>query len=65
MITHSKDGKAIVDTEYYWQPMETRPRSAKVQLLSKYGVAVYGEYHGKEEFWDGWAPLPKKRKEET
>ena len=53
MITHSKDGKAIIDTEYYWQPMVTCPRSAKVQLLSKHGVAVYGEWHGKETFWVG------------
>lgn len=65
MIRHSKDGKVIVDTDYYWQSMKTCPKSAKVQLLSKYGVAVYGEYHGKEEFWVGWAPLPKKLKEKT
>jgi len=65
MIRQSKDGTAIVDTDYYWQPMETCPRSAKVQLLSKHGVAVYGEYHGKEEFWVGWAALPKKPKEKT
>lgn len=64
-IRQSKDGTAIVDTEYYWQPMETCPKSAKVQLLSVHGVAVYGEYHGKETFWVGWAPLPKKRKSET
>jgi len=70
-IRQSKDGAAIVDTEYYWKPMETCPRSAKVQLLSKHGVAVYGEVHergllhGKETFWVGWAPLPKKRKEES
>ena len=69
-IRQSKDGTAIVDTEYYWQPMDTCPRSAKVQLLSKHGVAVYGEVHerglyGKETFWVGWAPLPKKRKSET
>lgn len=64
-IRQSKDGTAIVDTDYYWQPMDTCPKSAKVQLLSVHGVAVYGEYHGKETFWVGWAPLPKKRKEES
>lgn len=62
----SSDGAAIVDTTYYWQPIETCPTSAKVQLLSRYGVAVYGTYHGNNEdnFWTHWAPLPKKRKEE-
>lgn len=69
-VRHSKDGTAIVDTDYYWQPMDTCPRSAKVQLLSVHGVAVYGEVHeknlnGKDNFWVGWAPLPKKRKEEN
>jgi hypothetical protein len=66
----TKDGTAVVDTEYYWQPIETCPMSAKVQLLSVHGVAVYGEVHernlnGKEKFWTHWAPLPKKPKEES
>lgn len=66
-IQLSKDGVAVVDTDYYWQPIETCPMSAKVQLLSRHGVAVYGSYHGNNEdnFWTHWAPLPKKRKEET
>lgn len=66
-IERTKDGAAIVDTDYYWQPIDTCPMSAKVQLLSRYGIAVYGEYHGKNEgnFWTHWAPLPKKRKEQT
>ena len=59
----SSDGAAYVDTDYFWQPIETCPTSAKVQLLSKYGVAVYGIYHGKDDFWTHWAPLPKKPKE--
>jgi hypothetical protein len=64
-IRLTKDGTAVVDTEYYWQPIETCPRSAKVQLLSVHGVAVYGEWHGKDKFWTHWAPLPKKPKEES
>lgn len=66
-IERTKDGAAIVDTEYYWQPIDTCPTSAKVQLLSKYGIAVYGEYHGRNEgnFWTHWAPLPKKRKQDV
>jgi hypothetical protein len=64
-IRLTKDGTAVVDTEYYWQPIATCPRSAKVQLLSVHGVAVYGELRGDEKFWTHWAPLPKKPKEES
>ncbi len=64
-IQRSKDGCAIVDTEYYWQPINTCPQSGKVQLLSKHGVAVYGELGRNEgKFWTHWAPLPKKPKED-
>lgn len=60
----SKDGAAMVDHDYYWQPIDTCPKSVKVQLLSKHGVAVYGEYYGneKDNFWTHWAPLPKRPK---
>lgn len=54
--------KVAVDQDYYWQPMETCPTNAKVQLLNEGGVAVYGTYDGKNKAWQGWAPLPKKRK---
>lgn len=64
-IRPSKDGIAIIDTDYYWQPIDTCPSFAKVQLLSVHGVAVYGEYHGKDKQWVGWAPLPKKPPKET
>jgi hypothetical protein len=65
VLRKSSDSNVIVDTEYYWQPIATCPLSAKVQLLSKYGVAVYGEYHNDSEsdFWTHWAPLPKKPKD--
>lgn len=49
-----------VDQTYYWQPIATCPHSVKVQLLSRYGVATYGAYYGKDDFWIGWAPLPNK-----
>ena len=29
------------------------------------GVAVYGQYHGKDPWWTHWAPLPVKPKENT
>ena len=53
-----------VDREYYWQPMDTCPRGVKVQLLGAGGVAVYGQYHGKDPWWTHWAPLPVKPKEQ-
>lgn len=51
-----------VDQEYYWRGMDTCPRGCKVQLLSQHGVAVYGQYDGKDKQWVQWAPLPNLRK---
>jgi hypothetical protein len=48
-----------VDREYYWQPMDTCPRGVKVQLLGAGGVAVYGQYHGKDPWWTHWAPAAR------
>jgi len=52
-------GAAAVDHNYFWQPISTCPRGAKVQLLGQGGVAMYGTYQGKETFYTHWAPLPK------
>lgn len=57
-------GTAAVDHNYFWQPIETCPRGAKVQLLGKGGVAMYGQYHGKDTFYTHWAPLPKLKRGE-
>lgn len=56
----TSDRAAAVDQSYFWQPMDTCPRSAKVQLLGRGGVAVYGQFNGSDPFWVGWAPLPKR-----
>lgn len=56
----TSDKAAAVDQTYYWRPMQTCPLSAKVQLLGRGGVAVYGVYDGRSDWWQGWAPLPKK-----
>jgi len=56
-------GTAAVDHNYFWQPIATCPRGAKVQLLGKGGVALYGQYHGKDTFYTHWAPLPKLKKD--
>ncbi len=57
----NNDASVAVATDYYWLPMDTCPRGVKVQLLNAGGVAVYGQYDGKNAHWQGWAPLPKKQ----
>lgn len=54
------DRAAAVDQTYFWQPLKTCPLSAKVQLLTEGGVAVYGQYNKGQKGYKGWAPLPKK-----
>lgn len=56
----TSDKAAAVDQEYFWRPLETCPVSAKVQLLTTGGVAVYGHYVRGQRGYLGWAPLPKK-----
>lgn len=64
-VTLDKSGTVAVDREYFWQPITTCPRGAKVQLLGRGGVAMYGAYHGKEDFYTHWAPLPKLKRIES
>jgi hypothetical protein len=40
----TSDKAAAVDQDYFWRPLHTCPLSAKVQLLTEGGVAVYGQY---------------------
>lgn len=54
-----------VDRDYYYRPMDTCPTGAKVLLLNKYGVAVIGQWNGKDPQWQGWSPMPRIRKEVT
>ncbi len=54
-----RDNQVAVDHSYFWQHMSTCPRGVKVQLLGSGGVATYGTFNGSEDFWIGWAPLPK------
>jgi hypothetical protein len=61
-IQPSSDGQAIVDHEYFWQPIETCPLGKKVQLLGKTGIAVYGSLRRDDTWWTHWAPLPKVKK---
>ena len=57
------DNTVAVDGAYFWQPMSTCPRGVKVQLLNEGGVAVYATYDGTDTGWQGWAPLPSKRRD--
>lgn len=51
---------AVVDPDYFWQPMSSCPLGHKVQLLNLGGVAVYGSVSPRTlGDWKGWAPCPK------
>ena len=56
---------AVVSNDYYWIPIDhTTPTSVKILLLGRGGVASLGQYlhrPGETQFWDFWAPLPRKR----
>jgi hypothetical protein len=59
-VRDSSDGRAVVDTEYFWRPINTCPAGRKVQLINKaLGCAAYGTHNPKNKFWTHWAPLPK------
>lgn len=60
---NSTQDVAVANGVFWEEDMSTCPRGAKVQLLSIYGVAVYGVYRG-EKFWAAWAPLPRRKKDE-
>jgi len=62
----SSDGSTCIDTDYYWQPIDTAPMGVKVQGLSRYGVANYTIITNNtlfEKFYTHWAPLPKLKRE--
>jgi hypothetical protein len=63
--TLNTEKTAAVSTTQYWEPMKDCPRGVKVQLLGLGGVAVYGMYDGRNPFWEGWAPLPKRRENQV
>ena len=68
-MTHTLNAAktVAVATDVYWIPIdENTPRSVKVQLLGKGGVAVYGNVGSNaDEHWTHWCPLPKLLKETT
>lgn len=53
--------KVAVATDYYWIPVDSdTPRGVKLQLLTKGGIATYGQWAGTADWITHWAPLPKK-----
>jgi len=56
---------AVVAQDYYWIPIDaSTPTSVKILLLGRGGVGALGQYvHRPKEpqFWEFWAPLPRKR----
>jgi hypothetical protein len=56
---------AAVAQDYYWMPIDDQtPQGVKVLLLGRSGVATMGHYIykvGETQFWQYWAPLPRKR----
>jgi hypothetical protein len=65
-ITYRLDStaSAVVSDDYYWIPIDSAPQGVKILLLGRSGVATMGHYHykaGETQFWEFWAPLPRKR----
>jgi hypothetical protein len=57
----TSDNAAVVDSEYYWREISSDPppTGAKVQLINRRaGVAQYGTYSHKDDWYTHWAPLP-------
>lgn len=54
---------AAVNNAYHWRPMATCPKGSKVQLLTRYGCAIYGQWNGRDTIYTGWAPLPTRAPE--
>ena len=55
---------AVVSNDYYWIPIDaSTPTGVKVLLLGRSGVATMGHYEHTPgtQFWQFWAPLPRKR----
>ena len=60
--TLNKDCSVAVAKTYYWNTRtQEAPKGVKLQLLTKYGVAIYGVLTKEttQEFI-AWAPLPRR-----
>ena len=53
-----------VAQDYFWMPIDDQtPTGVKILLLGRSGVATMGHYERLPgtQFWQYWAPLPRKR----
>lgn len=58
----SSDGKAAVSLHHEYLTMDTCPVNTKVLMLGAGGIAIIGNWNGKDPFWKGWFPLPRSPK---
>lgn len=56
----SSDSTTAVSTTTHYLPMYSCPIAKKVILLGAGGVATVAQWDGKDKFWQGWHPLPKR-----
>lgn len=56
----ASDGTAAVSLDNEYLPMETCPVARRVLLMGAGGVEVVAQWDGKNPFWEGWYPLPKR-----
>lgn len=56
----NQERAVVVATDYPWLPItDTTPRGAKLQLLTRHGVAVYGQLSANNlKGFLAWAPCP-------
>ena len=60
--TINSTGTVAVSTITYWIPLDDdTPRNVKLQLLTKGGIAMYGNLTGDISFYTHWCPVPRKR----
>ena len=62
MSTHISTQGVAVDADYFWRPMKSCPRSAKVQLLNKGGVSLVdwdmsSDRNDRQSFVERWDSL--------
>lgn len=56
----NSDKTVAVALDYEWQRLDSCPRGAKVQLLTKHGIAIYGQFREGDKDYIGWAPVPRR-----
>ena len=60
----TSDGSSAVAPECHWIPVgPDTPRGVNIWMINRRSnVALKGQYHGTEDFFDYWFPLPTFKK---